>query len=399
VKKKKTLLMDDVNYDVSVREGLGVELAGWPHDIPMKRASSHGIETVRRIRDMLRTGAIVWTHLTKTQHNVLVEEHNKKRAESGGSLKKRAPRSDKGKTRAKTTRAGGSKKGGKKPSEHSEDEDEDEDGVEEEEDESEDESEDEEGEGNERSEDDESRPQPCMSQIMRTDTSAALAPGVGSELVAAFGVASQMAPDTSAQFTLDAAFLFPPSIPASHLDPPDIDWNQLQNDMQSLYPLPNPTSAVPDGGFLPLSVDGGFPPLALDAWPRLRLTASPIASETEGGALDPALTTSNGRAKRKAADGSTDAPSAKKARRNVENTEPRTDGMAPGAERRYPTREEDTQAVQRQREEAGQCYKCHHDGDNDDEEATQRQGQEARRGVSAGAPRRHNVLPAKPQLS
>jgi hypothetical protein len=167
---------------------------------------------------------------------------------------------------------------------------------------------------------------------------------------------SQMAPDTSAQFALDAALLFPPSIPASHLDPPDIDWNQLQNDMQSLYSLPNPTSAAPDGGFPPLSLDGGFPPLALDgafplngggfppltldgpfpplaldAWPRLHLTASPIASETEGGELDPALTTSNGRAKRKAADGSTDAPNAKKARRNVENTEPRTDGMAPGA--------------------------------------------------------------------
>ncbi|KAJ7739750.1 hypothetical protein B0H14DRAFT_3515731 [Mycena olivaceomarginata] len=44
---------------------------------------------------MLRTGAIHWVNMTKTQHQELVAGHNAKRAVSG-SLKKHAERSDKG---------------------------------------------------------------------------------------------------------------------------------------------------------------------------------------------------------------------------------------------------------------------------------------------------------------
>ncbi|KAJ7083027.1 hypothetical protein C8R44DRAFT_746328 [Mycena epipterygia] len=97
IKNNNSLLMEYVNYDVAIREGKAVELAGWPVDINIKARAEWGVETARRVRDMLRSGAIHWVVMTRTQHAALVTEHNAKRVELGaGALRKRRPRSDKG---------------------------------------------------------------------------------------------------------------------------------------------------------------------------------------------------------------------------------------------------------------------------------------------------------------
>jgi hypothetical protein len=99
IKNNNTLTMEYVNYDVAIREGKSVELAGWPADVKIEKRAEWSVETGRRIRDMLRTGAIHWV-MTKTQHDAFVAEQNAKREELGaGSLRKRKPRNDKGKPR------------------------------------------------------------------------------------------------------------------------------------------------------------------------------------------------------------------------------------------------------------------------------------------------------------
>ncbi|KAF8217908.1 hypothetical protein K438DRAFT_1747160 [Mycena galopus ATCC 62051] len=91
IKNNVKVKMDYVNYDVDIREAKGVELAGWPIDVPVVRPSTMNVETARRVRDMLRSGAIHWTPLTRTQQKELAVEHNAQcEALGSGSLKKRA---------------------------------------------------------------------------------------------------------------------------------------------------------------------------------------------------------------------------------------------------------------------------------------------------------------------
>ncbi|KAF8132142.1 hypothetical protein K438DRAFT_1998698 [Mycena galopus ATCC 62051] len=97
VKHSRIINMEYTHYDVAIREGLGVELAGWPADVPIERAATMTVETARRIRDGFKSGAIRWVVMTKTQREELAAEHNAQRAELGaGSLRKRAQRSDAG---------------------------------------------------------------------------------------------------------------------------------------------------------------------------------------------------------------------------------------------------------------------------------------------------------------
>ncbi|KAJ7256858.1 hypothetical protein B0H12DRAFT_1232759 [Mycena haematopus] len=98
--------MDYVNFDVAVREAKGVELAGFPADVKIEKRADWNVETGRRIREMLKTGAIHWVKMTKAQHEAFVAEQNAKRAALGaGSLRKRKERSDKGQKRGKHTKA------------------------------------------------------------------------------------------------------------------------------------------------------------------------------------------------------------------------------------------------------------------------------------------------------
>ncbi|KAF8137746.1 hypothetical protein K438DRAFT_1786392 [Mycena galopus ATCC 62051] len=104
ITKIATITMEWVNYDVTIREARGVELAGVPHNIPLGRPATWNVETARRFRDGLRNGSIHWVEMTKTQREELKAEHNARRKEMGvGSLVKKAERSDKGKTRPKKT--------------------------------------------------------------------------------------------------------------------------------------------------------------------------------------------------------------------------------------------------------------------------------------------------------
>ncbi|KAJ7759928.1 hypothetical protein B0H16DRAFT_1720145 [Mycena metata] len=111
IKHNNTLSMDYVNYDVAIREGKGVELAGWPADVPMTRPAMWNVETVRRVRDSLRSGAIHWELIPRARHAELIAANNAKRAAEGsGALRKRAVRSDSGTKRGPNRRTGKKKK-------------------------------------------------------------------------------------------------------------------------------------------------------------------------------------------------------------------------------------------------------------------------------------------------
>ncbi|KAJ7777823.1 hypothetical protein DFH07DRAFT_950874 [Mycena maculata] len=89
--------MEWTNYHVKIRHELGVELAGWPEGMEMRPPSKLHADDARRIQDKLRTGAIHWVALTKTQRDELTEEIEEERA--AGVPKKRKTRSDKDKPR------------------------------------------------------------------------------------------------------------------------------------------------------------------------------------------------------------------------------------------------------------------------------------------------------------
>ncbi|KAJ7168419.1 hypothetical protein C8R43DRAFT_1121574 [Mycena crocata] len=125
-KNNRRLMMSYIHYDIEIRERLKVELAGWPVNVPMTRPAKMSVEVARRIRDMLRTGAIHWVSLTKSQHEDLVKKLDRKRAKApNGQLKPRNTRSDKGVPR-------GPRKSGKEVEEEDEGDEEEDDGDEEE---------------------------------------------------------------------------------------------------------------------------------------------------------------------------------------------------------------------------------------------------------------------------
>jgi hypothetical protein len=88
--------MEYAKYDVVIRGGHGVEMAGWPKDVPIERVGTMNAETVRRILRMILAGEIRWVSMSKEAWAVLIKEQDAQRAESGGTLLKRKERSDKG---------------------------------------------------------------------------------------------------------------------------------------------------------------------------------------------------------------------------------------------------------------------------------------------------------------
>ncbi|KAJ6593721.1 hypothetical protein B0H19DRAFT_1246458 [Mycena capillaripes] len=94
VKNNKTLSMAYTNYREEIVHKLGVELAGWPSKIRMRRPSKMSAMDARSIRDKLRSGTICWVGLTRAQRDEVAEEIDQLRAQ--GALKQRKERSDKG---------------------------------------------------------------------------------------------------------------------------------------------------------------------------------------------------------------------------------------------------------------------------------------------------------------
>ncbi|KAF7341886.1 hypothetical protein MSAN_02044200 [Mycena sanguinolenta] len=96
IKNNGTLHMEYANYDSAIRAELGVEMKGWPSDIPVERAANMNVESARRIRDGFKSGAIHWAWIPKAERDALIAGLNTERAAGNGSLRKRAERSDKG---------------------------------------------------------------------------------------------------------------------------------------------------------------------------------------------------------------------------------------------------------------------------------------------------------------
>jgi hypothetical protein len=97
--KNMKVVMEYAKYDVVIRAGHGVEMAGWPKDVAVERAGSMNAETVRRILRMILGGEIRWVQMSKEARAALIKEQDAQRAESGGTLLKRKERSDKGTVR------------------------------------------------------------------------------------------------------------------------------------------------------------------------------------------------------------------------------------------------------------------------------------------------------------
>ncbi|KAJ7159875.1 hypothetical protein C8R43DRAFT_947961 [Mycena crocata] len=98
-------VMSYTDYDVLICECHKVELAGWPVDkIPMQAPSKITTnDHLHKLRDGLRSGAIHWVHMTKSQLKELDEDLEMRREANGGAIKKHAKRSDKGKKRTHPT--------------------------------------------------------------------------------------------------------------------------------------------------------------------------------------------------------------------------------------------------------------------------------------------------------
>ncbi|KAJ7726039.1 hypothetical protein DFH07DRAFT_970650 [Mycena maculata] len=74
IRNKKSVAMDYVNYRSEIMHKLGVELAGWPSDIPFGRPIKLTADEGREVRDGLRSGGIRWVVMTKSQRKELAEE-------------------------------------------------------------------------------------------------------------------------------------------------------------------------------------------------------------------------------------------------------------------------------------------------------------------------------------
>jgi hypothetical protein len=81
---------------------LGVEMAGWPSNIEIKPPSKLCADDARRIRDLMKTGAIHWVALTPSQCAEVAQEIEAEHA--AGTLKKRKQRSDKDHPRGPRTK-------------------------------------------------------------------------------------------------------------------------------------------------------------------------------------------------------------------------------------------------------------------------------------------------------
>ncbi|KAJ6507516.1 hypothetical protein DFH09DRAFT_1437991, partial [Mycena vulgaris] len=89
----KTLKMTWANYQVDIVHEYGVELAGWPENVPITRPSKMAAEAARLILTKLKSARIHWVALTKSQRTEIAAEIEEQR--ESGTLKQRKPRSDK----------------------------------------------------------------------------------------------------------------------------------------------------------------------------------------------------------------------------------------------------------------------------------------------------------------
>ncbi|KAJ7736991.1 hypothetical protein DFH07DRAFT_779526 [Mycena maculata] len=235
IRNKKSVSMDYVNYRSEIMHKFGVELAGWPSDIPFGRPVKLTADEGREIRDGLRSGGIRWVVMTKSQRKELAEEME------GEGGRRRKTRADKGKARKG--------KGSDSEDEDSDGEDnEDEDGGEEE-----DKDDDEEDE-----EEEEEEVPPCKSVSTTTTASSSSrksgAPTCGSKSTAAVASSRKSGAGARAPAASTAAALpthhAPASSPASLTSPaPTNTWltstvlaaGSLTNPAPSAASVTNPT--------------------------------------------------------------------------------------------------------------------------------------------------------------
>ncbi|KAJ7016147.1 hypothetical protein C8F04DRAFT_1282474 [Mycena alexandri] len=310
---KKHNKMEYLNYDVAIREGKGVELAGWPADIKFADHANWNAETLRRVRSSLHSGAIHWVKMTKTQHDELVAKHDAQRQALGaGSLRPRKQRSDKGEARGpqknKKQVAAGKTKGRSRREEEEEDDDDDSD-----------------EDDSDKEDDNASIEQHAHSGATSTPTAPpTLVPGVGltSSLAAAIPALTTQSFNGSAGAQLSVLPEHMPSLPtfviSDNFDFEDPEFLEMLND-------PTAWMAAEGGSIAPQTDAGSMvfvtPPLSLEYNSTSELAPS---SNAAGNSI--AATHSNGagssKRKRAAEDESTQRPKKSRKAKGVENTPP-----------------------------------------------------------------------------
>ncbi|KAJ7812660.1 hypothetical protein B0H14DRAFT_3478701 [Mycena olivaceomarginata] len=88
--KNMKVVMEYAKYDVVIRAGHGVEMAGWPKDVAVERAGSMNAETVRRILRMILGGEIRWVQMSKEARAALIKEQDAQQRSDKGTV--RGPR-------------------------------------------------------------------------------------------------------------------------------------------------------------------------------------------------------------------------------------------------------------------------------------------------------------------
>ncbi|KAJ7077098.1 hypothetical protein C8R44DRAFT_896392 [Mycena epipterygia] len=244
ITKKSNLTMSYVYLDVDIREPFHVEIAGWPHDIPMlSPAKIKGVERVRRLRDGWLNKTITWVRMDDKQVMQLTTDLAKQRAKKGGILKLKNTRSDKGGTHRK----------GKGKGREESDEEEEGDDIDESEEEEEDDDDNEDSEGTNA---------PSTSHIPIAAVPIRLA-GVSGENTTIphhlAGVSSENEPPSSAAFDpsapLDMSFFDPTMLFLDNF--PDLDMSAVPSFDFSTYQMDTSTDPI---GTSPSTLDASNVP-------------------------------------------------------------------------------------------------------------------------------------------
>ncbi|KAG1727462.1 uncharacterized protein EDB91DRAFT_1061143, partial [Suillus paluster] len=61
------------NFDTAIKEKLGIDLRGWPEDVPFQSPTSiNDLNTLWKLHDALREGYCRWFRMTPRQHDEFV---------------------------------------------------------------------------------------------------------------------------------------------------------------------------------------------------------------------------------------------------------------------------------------------------------------------------------------
>ncbi|KIJ30272.1 hypothetical protein M422DRAFT_187351, partial [Sphaerobolus stellatus SS14] len=95
---KKNAAMTWENYETKIRLNEGVELVGWPENIPMNPATL-GTHALKKIYDLLKNKTVYWRKMSEAEQVEAEEDYTTQLMKGAVTPKERKERSDKGQAR------------------------------------------------------------------------------------------------------------------------------------------------------------------------------------------------------------------------------------------------------------------------------------------------------------